>query len=216
VVKRLPWLEVLDNHKVTEEEVARAKKLRPLDAQVNITSDILGSAQLTVADNTLAAETVGVDSVKFIDGMDETSDRMASTRMVSGDGRSERQLALANWLKTMKQRVKEKRICLKLHYMEMDPRNEESLRDVEIIEVLHMYSLWPEGGVLPWVANSSFTDLQTDLLKRYEVQAPTRSSAGRDAHFVDGHIFVDYVKLCREMEPVAGGRDMDERFVIYC
>jgi len=121
-------------------------------------------------------------------------------------------------LEWMRETVRQKRILLKPHFFELDPRGEEVLREDEVIGVLHMYGIWPDPVLEHKQAKGRGLALgqlspdQEALLKRYEVAAPRRSDPmGRDPHVVHSRQFIDYVRLCADLEPKANGRDHDHK-----
>jgi hypothetical protein len=239
VLKKLPWLEVLDNHKITDIERKRSLKLRPLEDQMNLSSDILSTQPEIVQDKEKEEDQDNQEVAQQVEGSgdevviddnssnDEPSKVSFLATAAATAPATSTSTRLNQLIDRMKQKVKEKRICLKLHFLELDRRSEDCLRDDAVVDVLHLYALWPveDGGVLPWETNRDDNDdgqqqhndlsccstLQHSFLKKYSMPPPVRAKSGRDASAVNGHLFISYVKLCRDLEPAFGGRDMDDR-----
>lgn len=78
-------------------------------------------------------------------------------------------------------KVKEKRICLKPHFMERDPRGEEVLRDDVVIDVLHMYHLWPTSTAFHSESKLSLVNAASSSAAGAEAAAKTTATASAGA-----------------------------------
>jgi uncharacterized membrane protein YgcG len=78
-------------------------------------------------------------------------------------------------------KVKEKRICLKPHFMERDPRGEEVLRDDVVIDVLHMYHLWPTSTAFHSESKLPLVNAASSSAAGAEAAAKTTATASATA-----------------------------------
>ena len=157
VIKMLPWLAVLDRHRITEEERAAAYKLKPLTTEIDLTANSSTSA---------SKGTTGKRGSNFWGNsvLDPSADPsgLASAHGLDALTEEEQKRLLQGVLKRMRTRVRKKRICLKPHFIEMDPRGEEKLSEDAVVEVLDMYGLWPDRDVGNTNSTASLLATMTD------------------------------------------------------
>jgi hypothetical protein len=189
----LPWLDVLDRHKITEDERETAKKVKTVEEeQAEAAGDGGGGKKVKMKPSAL---------------------QIATTKCVH------------DALEEIKREVIDKRILLKEHFMQSDPRREWTLPHPVFVNYMALYGLdaaarrvrAPEGG-----------DAWELVLKRFSkrtppVRAPTMgrdttvaaaSPAGFDKLSMSSSLlqetrFIDYVAFCMAIEPVHNSRDED-------
>ena len=146
VIKMLPWLEVLDRHRITEAERAAATKLKPLDTEIDLMG---GGSKGKGGGNEKGARRGDAGGFWGSSVLDESADPsgLASAHGLDALSEGEQRRMLQAVLTRMRTFVRKKRICLKPHFVELDPRGEEALTEDVVVETLDLYGLWPDRDV---------------------------------------------------------------------
>ena len=193
VIKAMPWLEVLDQMKITPEERAKAKKVRRASFD-------LGAAAASAAEAPPGDRRPSSDS-----RADRPPDR-TSLDSAPGDVPA---LTMAppgvdDVMGAVKRRIREKRILLRPHWAEVDRRRLGYVSGELFKSVLVRYALWPDVGGGELLEKYAFAEKRSrpnrELASSKAVPTTTTASGGAR---------VDYLRFCRDVEPSGNqGRDV--------
>ena len=180
VIKRLPWLCVLDRHHITEEERRKAAGLEPPAPLSRVATERRGPKRRA---STKEAHT-------------------AEQRAVAADVRE--------YLDSVKATVSGKRILLRPHFLDRDPRREQRVTARVFFELLGLFGLAPGPQA---VGARSGANLRRLILDTFGTAPPVRSRRlGRDRGPA-GEAHVDYPSFCTATDPGATRRSRDFRDV---
>lgn len=145
VIKNLPWLNVLDRHKITDEERERAAKVKTASEMLDMT-----------------------------DKMNSTSS-VVKRKPTAEQLRARSQLSIA--MSNIAEVVKTKRLLLKEHFMEEDPRREWVVLEKIFVKYMVLYGL----DVVAKHVEGDFDAFELILRKYSSRLPPVRSKTmGRD------------------------------------
>jgi len=199
ILSHLRHLEELDMHNnpLSEETnyrlhvIKQLPQLKVLDRHIITDEERLAASKVKALSETLAEEGRPKKS---------TMKRKASANTI------EAERLVAEAISNIATIVKTKRILLKEHFMEDDPRREYVINESLFRKYLNLYQL--DYVVESVGINTDFNTLDL-LLKKYLAPKPVRSQTlGRDATLSSVN-FINYVDFCRDIEPSFNSRDLD-------
>mmetsp|Transcript_12506 Transcript_12506/g.37583 ORF Transcript_12506/g.37583 Transcript_12506/m.37583 type:complete len:703 (-) Transcript_12506:1788-3896(-) len=234
VIKNLPWLHVLDKHKVTEEELAQASRLRPPQMSVATQSLKAGKSKKEQEEEeekrrietcTLPPDPALLGTLKrssrALRGESEafhgskverrTDDRhRRGVKKVPTDHEVKSARAIKAYLDKCTRLIVDKRIYLRQHFLEEDPRRENFVTFSFFLRILEMYQMAPAEDEIDLEYGLNIRRL---LLENFGTAPPVRAPRlGRDTQYAD-EPFIDYLSFCTATDPgyLRGSRDAGER-----